>query len=103
MNDQRFISILNAVSREHGLNMPLLGDDDSPTGEFLADWAHFLETCVRKGIVLSDPRWQRVTIEANAPHSRFTLEAGGDPSMDADFRVGLQLLMGLLGREDDDA
>ena len=101
MNDQQFISALNAVSRERGLNMPHLAGSEPPTGEFLAEWAEFLETCVKKGIGLSDPRWQRVTIESNTPHSRFMLGAGGAPSMDADFRVGLQLLMGLLDRNDE--
>lgn len=100
MNDQQFISILNGVSRDHALNMPVLRKADSPTGDFLAEWARFLETCVKKGVGLSDARWKRVTIESNSPHSRFMLEAGSDSTSDEDFRVGLQLLMGLLDQVD---
>jgi hypothetical protein len=99
VNDQQFISILNAVSQEKGLHLPALSGNEPPSGEFLSEWAVFLETCVKKGIGLSDPRWQRVSIESNVPHSLFSLEAGGDPSSDEDFRVGLQLLVGLLDRE----
>jgi len=97
VNDERFISILNDVSGECGLCMPALSPGDSPSSEFLSDWARFLESCVKKGVELSDPRWQRVTIDTNTPHSHFTLdEAATDPSSDEDFRVGLQLLVGLL-------
>jgi hypothetical protein len=97
MNDQRFLSILNSVSQERGFHVPVLKRGESPSSGFLEDWAEFLETCVRKGLVLSDPRWQRVAIESNSPHSQFTLEAGGsEPSEDSDFRVGLQLLLGML-------
>jgi hypothetical protein len=102
MNDQRFLSILNAVSRERGFHMPTLKTGESPSSGFLDDWAEFLETCVRKGIGLSDPRWQRVAIESNSPHSQFALEGGGDPSEDADFRVGLQLLLGMLDPDNGD-
>lgn len=80
--------------------MPALDPEEGPTSNFLADWALFLESCVKKGVVLSDPRWQRVTINSNTPHTSFTLEAD-DEGADADFRVGLQLLMGLLGRDED--
>ncbi len=100
MNDQKFLSVLNAVSREHGFHLPVLKSGESPSSRFLEEWAGFLETCVRKGVVLSDPRWQHVTVESNSPHSRFALEAGGgDPADDSDFRVGLQLLLGMLNRE----
>ena len=63
MNDQQFVSILNTVWREHGLQMPTLRGDESPSSEFLGEWARFLEACVKKGVGLSDLRWQRVTIE----------------------------------------
>ena len=96
MNDQKFLSILNEVSRERGFHVPALKRGESPSSRFLEDWAGFLETCVRKGVVLSDARWQRVSVETNSPHSRFALEAGGDPTDDSDFRVGLQLLLGML-------
>ena len=96
MNDQQFLSILNAVAREQRFHLPVLKPGESPSSGFLEDWAGYLETCVRKGVVLSDVRWQRVSIESNTPHSRFALEAGGDPAEDADFRVGLQLLLGML-------
>ena len=60
-----------------------------------------LETCVKKGIHLSDDRWQRVSVLSKTPHTVFVLEdAGGDPG-DPDFRVGLQLLMGLLEEQEE--
>jgi len=103
VNDQQFISVLNAVSQEKGLHLPALTGNEPPSGEFLSEWALFLETCVKKGIGLSDPRWQRVSVESNSPYSLFSLEAGeGDLSSDEDFRVGLQLLLGLLDREGPD-
>ena len=102
MNDHQFISILNAVSRERSLHLPVLEPSESPSSDFLAEWAQFLETCVKKGVGLSDPRWQRVSVESNSPNSQFSLESGVDPGMDADFRVGLQLLLGLLQRQDGD-
>lgn len=102
MNDQRFISTLNAVWSEHGMQMPALRDDESPSSEFLAQWAGFLEGCVKKGIGLSDTRWQRVTIATDSPGREFTLLAGDETQPDADFRVGLQLLMGLLGTDKPD-
>ncbi len=102
MNDQRFLTILNTVSRERGFYMPVLKSGESPSSGFLEDWAEFLETCVRSGVGLSDPRWQRVTIESNTPHSQFALEAGGEPTEDSDFRVGLQLLLGMLDPENGD-
>jgi hypothetical protein len=96
MNDQKFLSILNAVSRDRGFHLRVLERGEAPSSRFLEDWAGFLETCVRKGVALSDPRWQRVSVESNTPHSQFALEAGGDPGDDSDFRVGLQLLLGML-------
>ena len=100
MNDHQFVSVLNAVSRDNRLRMPILDSPEAATSEFLSEWAGFLEDCVRKGAALSDTRWERVSIESNAPYSRFTLEKGDDPTRDSDFRVGLQLLLGLLRAED---
>jgi hypothetical protein len=102
MNDQRFISTLNTVWHQHGLRMPVLREDESPSSEFLAEWAAFLEDCVKKGIGLSDSRWQRVTIATDSPGGEFTLLASAEAQPDADFRVGLQLLMGLLGSDEPD-
>ena len=98
MNDQQFISVLNRVSQEMRLQMPILEAPESATSEFLGEWAAFLEGCVKRGLGLSDDRWQRVAIESNTPHSRFTLDAAEDLSRDSDFRVGLQLLLGMLDR-----
>ena len=102
MNDRQFISTLNAVWHNRGMRMPVLSGDRSPSSEFLAEWAEFLEACVKKGIGLSDKRWQRVTIQSDSPGHQFTLLAGKESSPDADFRVGLQLLMGLLGTDKTD-
>ena len=100
MDDQRFVELLNGVAGEHRLRLPALGRGESPSSAFVSDWARFLELCVKKGVSLSDVRWQRLSIAAEAPHTRFRLEASGVAEPDADFRVGLQLLMGML--EDDE-
>ena len=102
MDNKRFISKLNDITREHRLILPTLRKDETPSSEFLADWAKFLEMCVRKGVSLSDDRWQRVTVEPKTRHTYFILEEGDETSSDEDFRVGLQLLMGMLEEKDEE-
>ena len=100
MDDTHFIKRINEISRQNRLKLPSVGKGDLPPTDFLDDWALFLETCVKEGIHLSDDRWQRVAVLSRTPHTVFVLEdAGGEPG-DPDFRVGLQLLMGLLEDQD---
>jgi hypothetical protein len=101
MNDNQFISILNTASREHELVLHA-GQGEHPSGALLHAWARFLEACMQKGVDLGDPRWQHVALSEGAPYARFALQAAGrtPADKDPDFRVGLQLLLGLLGGHD---
>ena len=101
MNDRDFIGKLNDLSLEGELVMPVLKEGDTPPQAFLERWTHFLETCVKKGIKLSDDRWQRLSIVSNDPVVRFDLGAP-ESKADEDFRIGLQLLVGMLGSDDTD-
>ncbi|MEE9270861.1 MAG: hypothetical protein V3V49_11435 [Candidatus Krumholzibacteria bacterium] len=103
IDDRKFISRLNQISRSHGATLPALKRGESPSGEFLADWARFLENCVKQDIPLSDPRWQRVGVQDKTTYTHFMLELDDEDRQDSEFRVGLQLLMGILGNEDDGA
>ena len=100
IDDEVFIGKVNEIARENHLRLPSLRSGETPTGAFLAEWAKFLEDCVKKGIALSDERWQRLTLESRIPHVVFGLELGASTAGDPDFRVGLQLLMGLLEKRD---
>ena len=103
IDDQKFIAKLNQIARGHGAPLPVLKREEDPTSEFMSDWARFLGACVKEGIPLSDPRWQRVGLSDDATYSRFTLETDDGSKKDADFRVGLQLLMGILEDPDDES
>ena len=102
LDDHVFIGKLNRISKKNSLVLPFLRDEEQPSSEFLEDWGRFLEMCVKEDIPLSDPRWQRVAVQANTPYTRFQLEGGGDAMPDPDFRVGLQLLMSILGRDEEE-
>jgi hypothetical protein len=103
MTDGEFVSILNEVAQMQTLHLSDMKPDAAPSSEFLSRWAHFLEALVREGVSLSDPRWGRLAVESDKPCTRFALaEPGHTVSQgDSDFRVGLQLLMGLLGKTTD--
>jgi hypothetical protein len=101
VNDPDFIRHLNDLSRRNELVLPIVAEGESPPAAFLEDWARFLEACVKRGIKLSDPRWQRLAVASNSPSTRFTLEGDSERS-DADFRIGLQLLVGMLGLDEED-
>ncbi len=96
MNDAQFISTLNAVTREHRMRLPVLSPKAAPSSEAIEAWASCLELCMKRGIELSDPRWHRVTVKSNTQYTVFALEGDLEPDPDVDFRVGLQLLMGIL-------
>jgi len=102
MDDGLFLDKINEIARQHRLRLPAPREGEAPSAAFLSEWARFLEDCVKKGITLSDERWQRLTVASRAPHTVFALDACAQAAVDPDFRVGLQLLMGLLeGRESD--
>ena len=103
IDDQKFISRLNEISRNQGAPLPVLKRQEDPTGDFMSSWARFLEACVKEGIPLSDPRWQRLGVSDDRAYTHFTLEGDDGSDKDADFRVGLQLLMGILGDGEDES
>lgn len=98
MEDDLFVAKLNRIAGERRLALPGL-DAAAPSAQVLEAWAGFLEACVRRGIRLSDPRWQRLTLSRTQPVAVFKLGPGAPGSPDADFRVGLQLLVGMLQDE----
>lgn len=96
IDDDHFLSKINDISRRNRLVLPALKSGEFPASAFLSNWARFLEECVRNGLALSDERWQRLTVSSRSPHAVFSLEGSSDGGSDPDFRVGLQLLLGLL-------
>ena len=99
MDDEQFTTKLNTVLREDGSDLPRIGPD-SPSAAQVASWASFLESCVRRGIKLSDPRWKRLTLRTTGAAVSFVLQ-GEDRSSDEDFRIGLALLVGMFDEDDD--
>ncbi len=99
MNDAKFLSILNSITQEHRLKLSVLTRDKPPSSEAITAWATCLEQCIKQGIELSDPRWQRVTIVSNKKFTTFAIEAGSEKVDDGEFRIGLQLLMGMLDED----
>lgn len=95
MDDERFIATLNNITSQSRLRLPVI-DESPPSGEAVSAWAAFLQQCVKRGLKLSDPRWGRVTIEQHKPVTVFELRGSSSEAPDTDFRVGLQLLMGML-------
>ncbi|MDH3198284.1 MAG: hypothetical protein OEO21_08590 [Candidatus Krumholzibacteria bacterium] len=98
MEDDQFVAKLNRIAGECRLALPGI-DSEAPSAEAVAAWAGFLEACVRRGIRLSDPRWKRLTLSHAQPAAVFTMGPGSPGNRDADFRVGLQLLVGMLHDE----
>jgi hypothetical protein len=103
MDEDVFVLKLNEIARDHHLKLPVLKRDETLSPKFMEQWAGFLEACLRKGLPLSDPMWQRLRVDSNSPHARFALEGSGEPPDDADFRIGLQLLIGLMDEPSSDA
>ncbi len=96
IDDDHFLSRINEISRRNRLSLPDRKAGELPPAPFLNEWAKFLEDCVKSGIALSDERWQRLTVTSRSPHAVFSLEGSASVAADPDFRVGLQLLLGLL-------
>ncbi len=100
MNDDQFIKSINQITVEHRLKLPMIGDVHSPGAEVSA-WAGFLELCVKNGIKISDPRWRRLAFAKQKPVTVFELQGASSEPTDTDFRVGLQLLIGMLEKDAD--
>ena len=104
MENKQFIGKLNTVARENNLILPMLRKDEIPSGDYLNDWVRFLEICVKEGVSLSDDRWASVAMEQGSEYTRFWLDSRDqEGGSDEDFRVGLQLLMGLLGTRENES
>lgn len=103
MEDELFISKINEIARKNHLKLPALKSGELPSSDFLGVWAMFLEDCVKKGIALSDDRWGRITVKSKNPFTVFMLEEPTGGEVDQEFRVGLQLLMGLLDEQEEPA
>jgi hypothetical protein len=98
MNDTQFLRNINRIASEHHLKLPVI-NDSNPPGTAVSAWAEFLELCVKKGIKISDPRWRRVAFVTQEPVTVFELKGEDSEPGDHDFRVGLQLLIGMLEQE----
>ncbi len=70
MDDELFLTKINEIARENRLRLPALRSGELPSAAFLAEWAKFLEECVKKGVALSDERWRRLTVESRIPAHR---------------------------------
>lgn len=99
MDDTLFVTKLNAIVREHGFDLPR-ADAQEPSVAQVESWAAFLRECVKRGIKLSDPRWQRISMTQGDGEAQFLITQN-EPEEDDDFRVGLALLMGMLHPSDE--
>jgi len=97
MDNEQFVARLNRILADRKLTLPPLDPVAPPSGDVVAQWAAFLQECVRAGIHISDPRWQQLSITRQGPVTQFVLDAPRPGEPDDDFKVGLQLLMGMLG------
>lgn len=100
LDDHQFLLRINREAARVGQPLPALAQS-SP--EALRVWSAFLEACLRSDISLSDPRWDRISVASREPVTAFELAMGAPPEDDDDddFRLGLQLLMGMLGDRQD--
>ena len=98
MDDKQFLTRLNQVSAEYNLQLPAI-TESPPSEEVVRVWAGFLHLCVKRGIMLSDPRWERITVLRDKPVTVFELPGATPRRKDDDFKVGLQLLMGMLDHD----
>ncbi|HEX5132920.1 MAG TPA: hypothetical protein VFX92_10585 [Candidatus Krumholzibacteria bacterium] len=102
MDNNRFIAALNAALRETRLDPSIPAPAGNPAA--VAAWAAFLHACVGRGVSITDPRWERLVLRHAAGRPVLALgddaRAGDEPGEADDFRLGLSLLMSLLGDED---
>jgi hypothetical protein len=101
MDNEHFIARINRLLAERGTELPLMEPDSTPDSDAVAAWAAFLQACVKSGIQLSDPRWSQLRVVRRSPVTQLALEAGDTKGRDDEFKVGLQLLMGIFGAGDD--
>lgn len=100
MDDRRFLSILNESMDECGLDPYRPVSPDDPAA--VAAWAGFLSRCMSRGISITDTRWSRLELRRRQGGATIILPPGTgrrpDPeSSSQDFRVGLSLLISMLG------
>ena len=100
MDDKKFVSKLNQILSEHGLSLPLLSRENAKDAEVVSEWAAFLEICLKRGIKLSDERWSRLNIKKQSPVTVLDIDHPVSTPEKPDFRVGLQLLLGMLEEEE---
>ena len=96
MENDRFIARINRILAEQAVALPVVSADGAPDSKAVAVWASFLQECVRAGIQLSDPRWQRLRVIRDAPVTELALDESTAEDKDEEFRLGLQLLVGIL-------
>lgn len=96
MDDRCFLETLNRLSRERNLMLGRLGSGSEISVEEMDRWATFLGWCMNEGISLADARWQQVRVAPAGGHSEFHLQVSEPVGHDSNFRVGLQLLIGVL-------
>ena len=94
MDNDRFIRRINRILARRGEALPVLNAASARDSAAVAAWAAFLQECVREGIQLSDPRWQRLRVVQETPVTRFALEGEDEEARDEAFKLGLQLLFG---------
>lgn len=100
MDDKKFISRLNQILSEQGLSLPLLNSENARNADVVSQWAAFLEICLKSGIKLSDERWSRVNIKKQTPVTVLEIDQPVSKPEEPDFKVGLQLLLGMLEQEE---
>ncbi len=104
MDDARFLSILNSALAESGVDLSAPASPSDPAA--VAAWAAFLRRCVSQGISIADPRWAGLEVRGAGKRRALALSPGSEPGPqqaggETDFRVGLALLMAMLGRQDE--
>ena len=101
MDDRLFISRLNKILSENDLRLPFIAKDAVLDGATVSGWVEFLEICVKCGIKLSDERWSRLIVKKQKPVTVLALEHAVSKPDEPDFRVGLQLLLRMLEKEEE--
>jgi len=101
MDNDQFVAKLNRIAAESPGELPVLDGQKEPSSEVIAAWAAFLQRCLKAGIRISDERWQSLSMTRRGGVVEFALDEPGRGDPDEDFRVGLQLLMGMLGEPED--
>ena len=101
MDDKTFISRLNQILSENDFSLPLISEENARDADVVSEWAKFLEICLKNGIKLSDERWTRVNVKKQAPVTVLEIDRPVSKPEEPDFRVGLQLLLGMLEEEEE--